>query len=98
MVRFHLHWIDDPTVVYCGADVVSVITEMGDYFKKEFNWKLESCTTWVRRISKEKENADTHFRWSEPVGPFGLLPESGGSPSLSRAPCAKDLELGKLQW
>ena len=62
-------------------DVVSVITEMGEYFKEEFSWKLENCTIQIRRRWKEKRNPKTHFRWSEPVGPFGLLRVSGWPPS-----------------
>ena len=80
MVRFH-HYPIQSTAVRGIADVVSMIMEMGEDLGKEFNRELENCTTQVRCKSKEQDrNSNIHFRWSEPVGPFGFLRVSGGPP------------------
>jgi len=89
MVRIHQRSAQH--IAACGiVNVASMVMEVGEDFRKEFNRKLENCTTRVRYRSKERDgNPNTHFRWSEPVGPFGL----GGPPlstpflaaSLSRA-------------
>jgi len=55
--------------------------EVGEDFGKEFNRKLENCTTQVRCEPEEQNgNSNTHFRWSEAVGPFGSLRVPRGPP------------------
>ena len=58
-----------------------MVIEVGEYFKKEFSRELENWTTWVG--CTPEENANTHLRWSEPVGSFGLSHASRGPPHLT---------------
>ena len=58
-----------------------MIMEVGEDFRKEFNRELEDCTARVRWRSIELDgNSNTHFHWSEPVGPFEPLCVPGGPP------------------
>ena len=51
-----------------------MVIKVGEDFEKEFNRELENYTTKVRRRSKGGDsNPNTHLRWSERVGSFGLL-------------------------
>jgi len=66
-----------------------MIMEVGEDFRKEFNRELEDCTARVRCRSIELDgNSNTHFRWSEPVGPFGLICVPGGPPLQTPFPAA----------
>jgi len=61
-----------------------MVLEVGEYFKKELNRKLENCATQVRCGSKARDrNMNSHLRWSEPAEPFGLLHVSRESPPLT---------------
>ena len=76
-MRFHYYPIQ--STAECGiADVASMIMEVGEDFWKEFNRKLENCTTQVICRSKEQDNnPKTHFRWLGPVVPFELCVSEG---------------------
>ena len=53
MLGFHNNSIQ--STPECGiVDVLSMITKVGEYFRKEFNWELENCASLVRYRSKNR--------------------------------------------
>ena len=50
-----------------------MIIEVGGYFEKGFNRKLENCATYVRCRSKEQDrNMNTYFPGLNSWGPLGV--------------------------
>lgn len=77
------HRYSNPSTAAGIADKVPVVVKVGEDFEKEFNRELENCTIKVRCGSKGRDRSqNTHFRWSEPARPFGLL-RAFGVPLLS---------------
>ena len=75
-----------------------MILEVGEDFKKEFNWKLENCTTRVKCKLKERYGIpSTHFHWSVLVGSsgFGLPRVSRGPPQLVSVSAASLSRVGR---
>jgi len=55
------HHLSIPITVGTGiADVTSMIVEVGDDLKEEFNWKLENFTIRVRSRSRERDKSSIY--------------------------------------